>query len=139
MKRSLLQNGAIVGALLGGLSRLLLIVLNLHGYVGSAFALMYLCVPAVALGLLCGGLAGNSRTPLRGALWGGFLSGASFAAMVVPLALFVTLLGGNGGARDVETLSLPYLIQRTVLGAIVGAIGAYIGSRGRPPLPDSPR
>ena len=96
MKRSLLQNGAVVGALLGGLSRLLLIVVNLHGELGSAFALMYLCVPAVALGLLCGGLAGNSRTPLRGALWGGFLSGASFAAMIVPVALFVTLLGGNG-------------------------------------------
>lgn len=137
-KPSLFQNGAFVGALLGGLLRWLLAIFNLGGGDGSWFkatgdsgwylVLGLLCIPSAVLGAMCGALAGASRTPLRGLLWGGLLSGITFAALVAPIAMIVALFGAAG---KVEQFSLPFLIQRVVLGALVGLVAAEMGRRGR--------
>lgn len=127
-KQPLLQNGVFVGALLGGFSRGLLAFYNMGGDWSLFIVLALLCVPSAALGALCGGLAGNSQTPLRGALWGALLSGLSFAAFVVPVAWVASLFNAAG---KVEQFSLPLLLQRVVLGALVGFAAAEIGRRGR--------
>ena len=127
-KRSLFQNGAFVGAMLGGVTRGLLAFYNMGGDWSLFILLALLCVPSVALGALCGGLAGASRTPLRGVLWGGLLAGLTFAAFVVPVAWIATLFNA---AKKVEQFSMPLLAQRVFLGALVGAVAAEIGRRGR--------
>ena len=130
MKRNLWQNGGFVGALMGGLGRGIIAFFNLHGYSGEGwwFVVLILCIPSVLLGALCGGLAGASRTALRGTLWGGLLSGLSFAAFVIPIAWLAELFHA---ANKVEQFSLPYLLQRVVLGAVLGGLAVFIGQRGR--------
>jgi hypothetical protein len=118
------QNGGFIGAVLGGLARGLLAFFNLHGQDGWGMLILPLCFPSILLGALCGGLAGASRTPLRGAVWGGILSAVSFTVFVIPIAWVFTLFGGAG---MVEEFTLPYLLQRVLLGAAVGGFAARIG------------
>jgi hypothetical protein len=121
------RRGALVGAGIGGLLRGGLTFVNLGGLGTSSDAWPFLGVvslPSLVIGAICGALAGCSRSPARGALWGAVLAALTFVAFAAPTAL---VAGFFGAADKVEQFSLPYLLQRVVAGAVAGAVGVLAG------------
>ena len=127
MQSKLWENGRFVGGFVGAILRALVMCVNFHWYGGNFLALM--CLVSAVLGGLCGAVTAGSHTVLRGALWGGVVSGLSFAMFVFPIAFVASFFGAAG---SVERFSMPYLLERAAVGAIAGAIGAFVKQHNRP-------
>jgi len=119
------RRGALIGAGVGGVLRGALVFLDLKGEGGVL--LLFVVLITVAIGALCGALAGTSRTIVRGAVWGALLAGGMFALFILPVAFIASLFDAGG---TVEKFSLPYLLERAAAGAIAGAVGVWVGLSG---------
>lgn len=106
--------GAVVGAVLGGLGRVALVIYHLGG-VSSDIVAPLLAVAAI--GIVVGGLAGMTGRPLLGAVVGAALSLLVHLG-TLPVRLMMRALQVAGTASMAEVV---------VLGAVVGAIAGGVG------------
>ena len=106
--------GMGVGALVGGVSRVVVAALHFPAIVGEQYPLALL--PAV-LGIVVGGIAGGTGRALLGAVVGAGLS-MLFYLGSLPLAGLLAYFG---------TATLPALWEVLIAGAVPGAIGGAVG------------
>ena len=106
--------GLVVGAFVGGISRVTVLALHYPDSLGGSYPL---ALVAGTVGLVVGGIAGGTGRALLGAVVGAGLSLLFYLSSLV----FVGLLAFLGG------MSLPALWEVAAVGAIPGAIGGAVG------------
>jgi hypothetical protein len=108
-----------VGAAVGAITRVAATGMHFPGIVGQPYMAMWVA----AIGALIGGVAAATGRVVWGAVVGGVLSGMIFGGVLSLAALFA-YLGVSGPG---EPVPLPPLWEVVVIGAIPGAIGAWVG------------
>jgi hypothetical protein len=120
--------GAVAGALVGGLARGAVVLLNFGTRPGGfvPFAL-----PSATIGLLVGGIAGAFCRPLLGAVVGAVLSGVVFELFMTAGASMLGYFNPQRGT-DFMAETLIYGLEMAVAGALAGGVGGLIGKLAHP-------
>ena len=106
--------GLLAGAAIAAFGRAAVVAVHLDAMSTAAVPVL---AWAAMIGVMIGGLAGLSGSPRIGAVLGAVLSAAVYVIMI-PLALFVTVIG---------VATAPSFLEMMVVGAVAGFAGGVAG------------
>jgi hypothetical protein len=124
--------GAVVGALVGGIARGSVVLLNIES---ASEGLWRMALPSAGIGLVVGAIAGAVGRPLPGAVVGAVLSGVVFELFMCAFASIIGVFSPKTG-DEFFLATLRIGLEMAAAGAVAGGVGGWVGklSGGKAPL-----